>query len=512
MRRERRAICLLFLLATTAALDNADDDSAEVSHSVRQTTVAPVHEQLAPVDATYPHISQVSGFLAAKFESSHLTRASLSATNFVMVAALAQRTTADIVSRQEARMPFGGFDLPEEQQSYKRGRLYIMCGLVEINWVSNAERKVNPWPEWRMLCGKVFRADSGRSFLVRQLAPPRTDEDLAGAPGRAVVAAAVRGLSQLPRYQRAGTVHKLVAVLSLERQTMGERDFRRLALSKIPGDIDLFYVAFLTSDDPFGSKAPVPHVSAVMRSAKTGLKVVRQISLGESGFTVVRGAAGIRGLPIFSFDAKMQAYFQVAVAKAVAHDTQPSDVEITSVDVLSSAAGVTPVDVGAGAAAVGAGATPPDRRLRRRLVSAPVPSCEGYSAPSTRLASQAAATKADLQLMVTSGRRLSAHAAAHAGTKVMFTLSVPGSAGDVLATMRAPEFIAALVSGLQQQGVTGVKTSDVTFMLSVLVSNQAVAVDAGLSLRQLVILISAFVLGVLLTTLRAAHLRLRRQQ
>ena len=202
-----------------------------------------------PVGAGYPHISSVSSFLAAKYEKENLLQASLSATDFIMVAALAVSTSADIVSRQEARMPFGGFALPVEQQRYRKGRLYILCGLVEVSWSSKAERKVNPWPEWHMLCGKVFRDElNGKKYAIRTVTPPRVPEKLSDARTQAVVDAAVAGLTQLPRYQQGGgpggggaarSAPRLAAVLSVERQTMDQFSFAKLALSTIPGDVDL---------------------------------------------------------------------------------------------------------------------------------------------------------------------------------------------------------------------------------------------------------------------------------
>ena len=212
-----------------------------------------------PVGAGYPHISSVSSFLAAKYEKENLLQASLSATDFIMVAALAVSTSADIVSRQEARMPFGGFALPVEQQRYRKGRLYILCGLVEVSWSSKAERKVNPWPEWHMLCGKVFRDElNGKKYAIRTVTPPRVPEKLSDARTRAVVDAAVAGLTQLPRYQQGGSggggggggaarsAPRLAAVLSVERQTMDQFSFAKLALSTIPGDVDLYVRSLAT--------------------------------------------------------------------------------------------------------------------------------------------------------------------------------------------------------------------------------------------------------------------------
>ena len=219
---------LLWLLLTAAVLadEAADDDSTRptgIHTQPKHRAAQPVLSSPQPVGPSYPFISAVSSFLAAKFERDHLSKASLAATNFVLVAALAEQTTADVVSRQEARMPFGGFTLPVERTKQQRGRLYILCGLVEVSWASATERKVNPWPEWRVLCGKVFRAHSGETYLIRSVTPDRESVELDDPRARTVVEAAVNGLNQLPKYQHTDSVHKLAAVLSVERQTVQQR-------------------------------------------------------------------------------------------------------------------------------------------------------------------------------------------------------------------------------------------------------------------------------------------------
>ena len=64
-----------------------------------------------PVDSRYPGLTKVSSFLATKFETDNLIKGAQQATDMILVAALAAETSADIVSRREAKMPFGGFAL-----------------------------------------------------------------------------------------------------------------------------------------------------------------------------------------------------------------------------------------------------------------------------------------------------------------------------------------------------------------------------------------------------------------
>ena len=87
----------------------------------------------------------MSGFLAERFEADRLVHAALQATDFIMVAALAEETSADVVSKEEQRMPFGGFTIPVESEQYEHGRLYILCGIVETKPAGEAIAKMDPW-------------------------------------------------------------------------------------------------------------------------------------------------------------------------------------------------------------------------------------------------------------------------------------------------------------------------------------------------------------------------------
>ena len=335
-------------------------------------------------------------------------------------------------------------------------------------------------------------------------------------------------------------------------------------------------MTFLTSDDALRNAPPVPHVAAVMRSAKTGVKVVRQVSFGEPGYTILRGAAGIRHMSVFEFNGHMQAKFQAAMARAIGHGIAPEDVEVTGVDVLrNGAVGAADADHsaaaqarlrlrrrrlglveaagtsgggGAGslagwaaaeeqlvvAAAWGGGGGAADgaaaaRRTAIGAVSGAVvgrgalvgggsaggdsssdsssnsSSCTGYSADAVRFFG--AAGESGAAAAEAGRRRLGPD-----GVKVTYTLSVQGGAAAVLGALRGASFATTLAADMVQAGVQGVSGADLSISTHVSISNNEVAAPAGLSLNQLLVLLSAFVLGVLLTTVRAAQLRTRERR
>ena len=291
-----------------------------------------------PVDSRYPGLTKVSSFLATKFETDNLIKGAQQATDMILVAALAAETSADIVSRREAKMPFGGFELPVENEHYEQGRLYILCGLVEQKSSSFVLGKLDPWPMWQLVCGKLFRTNKGKIYSIRYISPPRMEVPLTSKAVQDVANAAVQALNALPQYKAKGAVHKLEAVVSVERQTVDEKYFKELALSQIPNDVQIYYVYFLTSDTATDSAPPVVHAAAVMRTPAQ-LKLVRQVTIGESGFTILQAVAQIEGLTVFNFDQAKQHSFKQGIARAIGRGITAGDVEITGIDVLHSGGG-----------------------------------------------------------------------------------------------------------------------------------------------------------------------------
>jgi hypothetical protein len=288
-------------------------------------------ESIKPVSSNYPGLTKVSSYLATKYETDNLLKGTQEATDMILVAALAERTSADIVSQHEAKMPFGGFQIPIENTEYQQGHLYILCGLVEQKSSSHPVTKMDQWPMWQLVCGKLFRSDPGKIYSVRYISPLRENVPLTAEAVQDVVAEAVKGLSQLPLYKGAGAVHKLAAVLAVERQTVDQQYFKELALTRIPNDVQVYYVYFLTSDTTRDTAPPRVHAAAVMRTP-TQLKLVRQISLEEPGFTLIRAETQISGVKVFDFTPQAQNQFRIALAKAAGEDLEADNVKITSFD------------------------------------------------------------------------------------------------------------------------------------------------------------------------------------
>jgi hypothetical protein len=182
----------------------------------------------------------------------------------ILVAALAEKSSAETVSAREAKMPFGGFQIPVDGAQDVHGDLYILCGLVEQKSSSAALLKMDPWPMWELVCGKLFRTEAGKIYSVRYVSPARIEVPLTSKAVQDVVNQAVEGLNQLPEYQRTGAVHKLASVISVERQTVDQAYFKELALSQIPNDVQVFYVYFLTSDTASDSAPANAHMCAIV--------------------------------------------------------------------------------------------------------------------------------------------------------------------------------------------------------------------------------------------------------
>jgi hypothetical protein len=135
-------------------------------------------------------------------------------------------------------------------------------------------------------------------------------------------------------------------------------------------------------------------------------------------------------------------------------------------------------------------------------------SCTGYSADAARFFGAAGESGAAAAEAAVAGRRR----LGPDGVKVTYTLSVQGGAAAVLGALHGASFATTLAADMVQAGVQGVSGADLSVATHVSISNNEVAAPAGLSLNQLLVLLSAFVLGVLLTTVRAAQLRTRERR
>jgi hypothetical protein len=90
--------------------------AACVAQKAKYSEKAPDAEK-APqrVNINYPFLTKVSEYLATKYEQDNLAKASQKADQMILLDALAQRTTANIVKQREAKLPFaGGIEIPIE--------------------------------------------------------------------------------------------------------------------------------------------------------------------------------------------------------------------------------------------------------------------------------------------------------------------------------------------------------------------------------------------------------------
>jgi hypothetical protein len=319
--------CAYTLLAVSAAVG-----SDVPPHGILNSDI--LHMQALPVD--YPYLGEVTDFLKKEYQAKALTKGSRQMTDFVRVASLGKRTSADEISQQEARMPYGGFQLPYDKRAQVEGHVYLLCGIVEHEWISAPLGRMDPWPAWELICGKVFLPDNRKPFLVRYIVAPKAQAAVDDPKTQAVVQSAVKGLALLPRYKGAA-VHNLESIIAVEKQYINQQVYGQLALSRIPADIEMYYVYFVTSDSKFGSRPGVVHATAVMTSRilSAGAKVMRQITLGEPGFTVLKTTVTLPGLSAEHFGLVLQERFQQGIAKSIGIGIAAGDIEIMSVTDLS---------------------------------------------------------------------------------------------------------------------------------------------------------------------------------
>ena len=174
-----------------------------------------------------------------------------------------------------------------------------------------------------------------------------------------------------------------------------------------PHELKVYYVYFLTEDTTSGLAPAVPHAAAVLFSEKTGVKLVRQITLGEPGYTIIKATCVLTGLTVFEFiHPSNQKRFKVGVAKALGQDIKPSDVEITDIekatqnqiaDMEMVFGGDGGGDGDGGGGGAGAGAKAGGAGGHRRLVVADValPAEESYEGTAQNSASKAQQAAAD---------------------------------------------------------------------------------------------------------------------
>jgi hypothetical protein len=265
--------------------------------------------------------------LATKYEQDNLDAASQKADQFILLTALAERTTANVVAQREEKLPFaGGIEVPVQTSVATSGNLYFIAGMIEQKSKSYAINKMNPWPVWQVVLGKMFRADTGKVYVIRYLAAERSSVPTSSDDAKTAIKFAMEGLNS------EENVHRLASVIAVEKQTLSADQYKKLtqvALDPAPS-VEVFYIYFLTSDMQHPAAPASQHAVAVMRTAKE-LKIVRHAYYGQPGYTVIKGSSVFSNFDHDQFSIKLKDGFRKALSLTVKQGVTADDVQITSV-------------------------------------------------------------------------------------------------------------------------------------------------------------------------------------
>jgi hypothetical protein len=308
------------------------------------------------VNINYPFLTRVSEYLATKYEQDNLDAASQKADQFILLTALAERTTANVVAQREEKLPFaGGIEVPVQTATPTTGNLYFIAGMIEQKSKSYAINKMDPWPVWQVILGKVFRADTGKVYVVRYLPADRATVPTSSDDAKTAIKFAIEGLNSVDN------VHKLASVIAVEKQTLTAAQYKQLtiALPDPTPSVEVFYIYFLTSDMNHPSAPASQHAVAVMRTAKD-LKIVRHAYYGQPGFTVLKGSSIFTNFNHDQFSVKMKDGFRKGLSATVNQGVTAADVQITNVMAAAGGAKAGRRLVSAVAEAAGSGGTQVD--------------------------------------------------------------------------------------------------------------------------------------------------------
>jgi hypothetical protein len=120
------------------------------------------------VNINMPVLTKTSEYLATAYERDNLDKSFQKADEMVLLDALAQRTTVNVKTKGKAALPFaGGMDIVIPKVESVSGNNYYLACMVEQRSNSYAMRKMDPWPMWQLLLGKLFHSDSGKVHVVQ---------------------------------------------------------------------------------------------------------------------------------------------------------------------------------------------------------------------------------------------------------------------------------------------------------------------------------------------------------
>ena len=444
------------------------------------------------VNIDYPFLTRVSEYLATKYEQDNLDKAAQKADQMILLDALAERTTANVVKEREAKLPFaGGIEVPVQTKVAEAGNLYFISGIIEQQSKSYAIRKLDPWPMWQLVLGKLFRADEGKVYVIRYITAKRTTVPLSSQSAQAAIKFAMEGLNSRM------DIHRLASVIAVEKQALLASDFRQLTVTELnpAPSLEVYYIYFLTSDKRAPDAPATEHAVAVLRTPKE-LKIVRHSYFGEPGFTIVKGTVNIEGVGVGAFTASKKNAFKRAMALTLGSAVSADDVQIINMAAFSATA------ASAANAAQGRrlGSLPP-QRPRTQQVEVEVGSFgRVYTHGIMGGAGGASSTvlEDDVQLDEELDQTAQQPQQLGDGTQISFSISLAGSAAAVERKLQQQGFNRVFVSNLQSAGLTGVKQQALTMQQQVVLSNTQKP-PSNRTIGFVVLTMGAFVLGVILT-------------
>ena len=420
-----------------------------------------------PVNIDYPFLTRVSEYLATKYEQDNLDKAAQKADQMILLDALAERTTANVVKEREAKLPFaGGIEVPVQTQVAEAGNLYFISGIIEQQSKSYAIRKLDPWPMWQLVLGKLFRADEGKVYVIRYITAKRSTVPLSSQAAQAAIKFAMEGLNSRL------SVHRLASVIAVEKQQLLASDFEQLTVTalKPAPSLEVYYIYFLTADTRQPRAPATEHAVAVLRTP-TQLKIVRHTYFGEPGFTIMKGTCDITTMGVGAFTNSKQNSFKHALAQSLGNAVTPEDIQILNMNAYRPAAAAGGGGGGGGAGGAGGGGAG---------------GAGGAGANGRRLGEAAAAVGAVEQ------------EEAADGTQIQYSISLAGSGAAVEKRMASSGFPSVLVSNLQSAGMTGISKEGLSLQERVVLRNSQHP-QSNKAIGFVVLTMGAFVMGVLLT-------------
>lgn len=265
----------------------------------------------------------------------------------------------------------------------------------------------------------MFRADSGKIYVIRYVTAQRDTVSLSSDSAKAAIKFALEGLNS------DADIHQLASVIAVERQSLTAANFKQLTISEIKPapSLEVYYVYFLTSDKRHPTMPAAQHAIAVLRTPGE-MKIVRHTYYGEPGYTVLKGATFLDSVAPAQFKQKQRIAFKKGLANTIGNGVTEHDIQITGI--ISAA--------------------PKTAAPARRLMQAEVSVAGEISEES------------DAEVAV-------------GGTEIDWSLAVSGSGMAVNKRMKAAGFTTLLSKNFKAAGIASVTPTAVSFESDIVLRN-----------------------------------------